>query len=201
VRYDVTLESLGIALEEDEAARVRADCIPIARRIAAARRRVVALMPASPDVGVMAVGVQLGLALVETSNATAAYVDANLRWPGISQILVGERREDDESMFATRWLRGQLALLTPPRAGEAGAGVPQLFRVIEHSIEIFSHVIVDLTGFKALGEHLAAFEMVDAVIVVARAGHTTDDELLRLNHEVPRRLNLGVLLSQAAGPR
>ena len=101
-------------------------------------------------------------------------------------------------MFATRWLRGQLALLTPPRAGEAGAGVPQLARVIQHSIEIFSHVVIDLTGFKKLGEHLAAFEMVDGVIIVARAGRTTDDELLRLNHEVPRTLNLGVLLSHAA---
>ena len=81
-------------------------------------------------------------------------------------------------MFATRWLRGQLALLTPPRAGEAGAGVPQLARVIQHSIELFSHVLVDLTGFEKLGEHLAAIEMMDGVVVVARAGRTTEDELL-----------------------
>ena len=104
-------------------------------------------------------------------------------------------------MFATRWLRGQLALLTPPRAGEAGAGVPQLARVIQHSIELFSHVIVDLTGFKKLGEHLAAIEMMDGVIVVARAGRTTENELLRLNHEMPRHSNLGVLLAHRASAR
>jgi hypothetical protein len=192
---DVTMEALGIWLDDAAAARLRVDCIPVAQRIKTAERRIIGLLPASTDIGVMAVGVQLGLALVEVANTTAAYVDANVRWPAISQIAVGTRDEDDESMFATRWLRGQLALLTPARAGEAGAGVPQLARVIQHSIEIFSHVVVDLTGFKKLGEHLAAFEMIDGLIVVARAGRTTEDELLRLNHEVPRDLQLGVLLT------
>jgi hypothetical protein len=148
---DVTLEALGIYLDEAAVAALRMDCIPVARRIKKAERRLIGLLPASVDIGVMAVGVQLGLALVEVANTTAAYVDANVRWPAISQIAVGTRPDDDESMFATRWLRGQLALITPPRAGEAGAGVPQLARVIQHSIELFSHVIVDLTGFKKLG--------------------------------------------------
>ena len=198
---DITLEALGIYLDASAAAALRADCIPVARRMKKAGRRIVGLLPASVDIGVMAVGVQLGLALVEVANTTAAYVDANVRWPAISQIAVGTRRDDDESMFATRWLRGQLALLTPPRAGEAGAGVPQLARVIQHSIELFSHVIVDLTGFKQLGEHLAAIEMMDGVIVVARAGRTAEHELLRLNHELPRHLHLGVLLTNAGRSR
>ena len=191
------MEALGIYLDDAAATALRVDCVPVAQRIKTAGRRVVGLLPASVDIGVMAIGVQLGLALVDVANATAAYVDANVRWPAISQIAVGTRREDDESMFATRWLRGHLALLTPPRAGEAGAGVPQLARVVQHSIEIFSHVVVDLTGFKKLGEHLAAIEMMDGVIVVARAGRTTEDELLRLGFEIPRHLQLGVLLSHA----
>src|SRR5262249_42260335 len=153
------------------------------------------LLPVSADIGVTAIGVQLGLALVEISNTTAAYVDANIRWPAFAPLAVGDRPSDDESQFATRWLRGQLALLTPPRAGEAGAGVPQLARVVQHTIELFPHVVVDLTGFRRLGEHLAAIDMVDGVIVVARAGRTTENELLRLNHEMPRHLHLGVLLA------
>jgi hypothetical protein len=176
---------------------VRADCVTVARRIKETGRRIIGLMPASVEIGVTAIGVQLGLSLVDIANTTAAYVDANIRWPAIAQLAVGTSDTDDESMFATRWLRGQLALLTPPRAGEAGAGVPQLARVIQHSIELFSHVIVDLTGFKKLGEHLAAIEMMDGVIVVARAGQTTENELLRLNHEMPKHLNLGVLLVNA----
>ena len=120
-----------------------------------------------------------------------------MRWPAISQIALGDRPDDDESLFATRWLRGSLALLTPPRAGDAGAGLPQLARVIQTAGEIFAHLLVDLTGFKKIGEHLAAIEMMDAVVVVARAGITREDELLRLNHELPQHLSLGVLLAGA----
>ncbi len=194
---EVTLEALGIRLDDHAAAALRTDCVPVARRIHKAEKKIVGLLPASADVGVTGIGVALGLALVEVAHATVAYVDANVRWPAISQIAVGTRPDDDESMFATRWLRGQLALLTPPRAGQAGAGVPQLARVIQHSGELFAHVLVDLTGFKKLGEHLAAIDMVDAVVVIARAGFTTEDQLLRLDQELPPQRNLGVLLSHA----
>ncbi|HEY2743301.1 MAG TPA: hypothetical protein VGL86_01705 [Polyangia bacterium] len=193
---DVTLEALGLQLDERTTTAVRADCTSIASRIKESERRIIGLLPASGDIGVTSIGVQLGLSLVDVTAATAAYVDANIRWPAISRIAVGESASDDESMFATRWLRGQLALLTPAHAGQAGAGVPQLARVIQHSIEIFSHVVVDLTGFKKLGEHLAAIEMMDGVIIVAHAGRTTENELLRLNHELPRHLHLGVLLAR-----
>lgn len=192
---DVTTEALGMELDEATAAAVRADCVVVARRIKESGRRIIGLLPASTDVGVTGIGVQLGLSMVDVTGTTAAYVDANVRWPAISSIAVGTRAGEDESMFATRWLRGQLALLTPTRAGDAGAGVPQLARVIQHSIEIFSHLIIDLTGFKTLGEHLAAIEMMDGVIVVARAGRTVESELLRLNHELPRLLFLGVLVA------
>ncbi len=195
VPEEVTLEALGIRLDDEAAAALRVDCIPVARRIHKAGRRVVGLLPASGDIGVMAVGVQLGLALVEVANATAAYVDANVRWPAISQIALGRHPDDDESLFATRWLSEAFALLTPPRVGDAGAGLPQLARVIQTGGELFGHILVDLTGFKKLGEHLAAIEMMDTVVVVARAGVTREDELLRLDHELPRELAFGVLLA------
>lgn len=198
---DVNLEALGIRLDEAALDSLRSDVIPVARRIARAGRKIVGLLPASPDIGVPAIGVQLGLALHEVAHGTIAYVDANVRWPAIAQIAVGTRPDDDESMFATRWLRGSLALLTPPRAGAAGAGVPQLARVIQHTTELFAHILVDLTGFKKLGEHLAAIEMMDGVVVVARAGRTKEDELLKLNHELPSRHNLGVLLVNALVPK
>jgi hypothetical protein len=194
---ELTLDALGIRINDRDLDALRADVIPVARRIVRAGKKIVGLLPASADIGVTAVGVQLGLALIEVAHTTIAYVDANVRWPAISQIAVGKRPDDDESMFATRWLRGSLALLTPPRVGEAGAGVPQLARVIQHSLELFAHIVVDLTGFKKLGEHLAAIEMMDAVVVVARAGRTREDELLKLNHELPPHLNLGVLLANA----
>jgi hypothetical protein len=199
VSDDVTLEALGIPLEEEELSALRSDCVPVAQRIAHAQKKVVGLLPASADIGVLAVALQLGLSLVEVAHATVAYVDANVRWPAISSLAMGRRPDDDETMFATRWLRGQLALLTP-QPGVTGGGVQQLAGVIQHSLELFAHILVDLTGFRKLGEHLDAIEMMDAVVVVARAGRTREDELLLLDHELPPELNLGVLLAHARLP-
>jgi hypothetical protein len=147
-------------------------------------------LPAENDVAVPPVGVQLGLALTEVSSATVAFVDANLRWPAISEI-AGD--PDERWTYSTKWLRGTLALLTPARAGAAGAGLPQLARLIQHSTELFAHVLVDLTGYRKIGEHLAAIEMCDGVVVVARAGRTREDVLLRIRHELADQL-LGVVL-------
>jgi hypothetical protein len=189
------LESIGIRVVVDEQhPEIRAECIRIARRLRHSGCKIIGLLPASSDIGVPPIAVQLGLALAEVSGATIAFVDANLRWPAISEIADDEPPVDDAAAFATRWLRGSLALLTPPRAGDAGAGVPHLARVIREGSELFAQVLVDLTGFKKLGEHLAAIEMVDGVLVIGRAGRTREDELLRLNHELPRARNLGVLL-------
>lgn len=195
---DEHLLRLGIhVVMGEEFPEVRAEFVRIARRVRHSAHKVVGLLPASSDIGVPAVGVQLGLALAEVSGATVAFVDANLRWPAISQLAADdetERASDDESAFVTRWLRGSLALLTPPRAQAAGAGVPQLARVIQQGAELFAHVLVDLTGFRKLGEHLAAIEMCDGVMVVGHAGRTREGELLRLQHELPPRQHMGVLL-------
>jgi hypothetical protein len=86
-----------------------------------------------------------------------------------------------------------LALLTPPRASAAGAGLPQLARLIQQSTELFAHVLVDLTGFRKIGEHLAAIEMCDAVVLIARAGRTEENALLRVRAELPKQL-MGVVL-------
>jgi hypothetical protein len=195
VSGEVTLEALGIHLEEHDRIALRDDCIPVARRLVKTGRKIVGLLPASDQVGVTAVGVQLGLAAGEVLAAPVAYVDANVRWPAISKIAVGTRPDEDESLFATRWVGHALALLTPPHAGDAGAGLPQLARVIQNGGELFAHVLIDLTGFERLGEHLAAIEMMDAVVVVARAGVTREDQLLRLHHELPPHLAFGVLVA------
>jgi len=185
---DERLRLLGIDLLQDGA--VRDECVRVARRIVGSK--VIGLLPASNDIGVPALGVQLGLALAEVSHGTVAFVDANLRWPAVV-----EEANAAGGPFVTRWLKGSLALLTPPQVQAAGAGVPQLGQLLSSGSELFAHVLVDLTGFKKLGEHLAAVQMVDGVVVVARAGRTTEGELLRLGHELPRARNLGVLLTAA----
>jgi hypothetical protein len=190
VKRDARLEAAGLSVAADP--EVRDECIRVAGRLRATGKKIFGLLPAGDDVAVPPIGVQLGLALAEVSGATVAFVDANLRWPAISALAADESAEG----FATRWLRGTLALLTPPRAGAAGAGLPQLARLIQQSSELFAHALVDLTGFRKIGEHLAAIEMCDGVVVVARSGHTREDALVRVRHELGDDL-VGVLLTGA----
>jgi hypothetical protein len=189
------LQRIGIhVISDQDDHRVHAECVRVAQRIRQTGRKIVGLVPTSSDVAVPPIAVQLGLALVELSGATVALVDANVRWPAFSSLAAEEVRTQDEMIFATRWLRGSLALLTPPRAWDPGAGVPQLARVITQGSELFAHVLVDLTGFELVGDHLAAVELVQSIMIIARAGRTKETELLRLQHDLPAGKNLGVLL-------
>lgn len=184
----------------DERPALRDDCARAARRLVHAGRRVIGLLPSSDRVAVPPVGVQLGLSLADLSGATVAFVDANLRWPALPGTVVdaadGSLSDfEANAAFATRWLRGSLALVVAPRNADRGtSGVLELRRVLAEGAELFGSVLVDLTGLKRLGEHLDAIALVDGVVVVARAGETTEGELLRLKHELPVEKNLGVLL-------
>jgi hypothetical protein len=188
---EAALAAHGIRLATDEdLVDVHMECIRIARGIHHEALQVVGLLPASDDVGVLSFGLQLGLALAEVSRARVAVVDADVRWPALSS---GEPAAADGA-FTTHWLRGSLALLTPTHVDAAGAGVPQLAKVIAQGAERFAHLLIDLTGFERLGEHLTAVELTHAVLLVGRAGHTRERELLRLSGELRPEQNLGVVL-------
>lgn len=195
------LRQIGYPVPEPgEIPLVRAECARIARRLHQAGKKVIGVIPATADVSVPWVAVLLGLAFVELSGGTAAVIDANVRWPAFSRIITDQERQQDRStdFFATRWLRGSLALLTPSERGEAGAGLPELRRAIWTEREVFAHLLVDLTGFDALGEHSSAISVLDGVIVAALAGRTREQDLLRWREEIPAERNLGVLLLGAA---
>lgn len=187
------LRALGIdPLTDGAGAAAVAELARVARRLRASERKLIGLLPASPGVGVVATGVQLGLQLAQLTGAPIAFVDANARWPALSAI--GAGTPGDRAVFATRWLHGTLALLTPRRVGAAGGGVPDLERIVEEGREMFGHVLVDLTGFEELGEHLAAVDLLDGVVVVAAARETREQDLLRLARDLPVDKDLGVLL-------
>lgn len=165
----------------------------VARRIEAARARTIGFLPASNQVGVPPVVTRLGLALKRVSGATVGFVDANLRWPAI-EARIGASESEGSSTFVTRWLDESFALLLPQHEGPAGAGVPELRRLLDDGSELFAHLLVDLTGFRRFGDHLAAARLVDALVVVARAHVNTNDELLDLREELRESHFLGVLL-------
>lgn len=191
---DEVLAGLGIAIGDQRSGELKAACAKIARHIHAARTRVVGFVPADDDVAVPPVLIQLGLALCDLTGATIAVVDANVRYPGLAALNRGREADHDASVFSTRWLRGSLALLSPPRVERAGEVVPQLVRVLNDGAELFAHVLVDLTGFELLGEHGSAASCMDGVAVVARAHHTHEQHLMDLVPLLPRDRFLGVLL-------
>lgn len=188
------LAHLGIALGDQRTGELQAACARIARRIHNEHLRVVGFVPCDDRVAVPPLIIQLGLALCDLTGATIAVVDANVRYPGLGTIAQGNAPDHGETVFSTQWLRGSLALLSPPRVEQAGEVVPQLARVLLEGQDLFKHVLVDLTGFELLGEHGSAAACMDAVALVGRAHKTHEKELVELARLMPPERFLGVLL-------
>lgn len=188
------LAEVGIEIIGDEIPEVRAECMRISRRLLATRTKVIGFMPATPDVAIPSVAIQLGLALVDLSGATAAYVDANVRYPALAQLSADADNAGSNSMFSTRWLKGSLALLTPNLAERAGEAVPVLANLLLDGTELFEHVLVDLTGFELLGEHASAAACMDGMVLVGHAHKTKEKHVLQFMNEMPKSHFLGVLL-------
>ena len=198
------LARIGIRIDDTTAGHLQAACARIARRIHADKLRVVGFVPSDDTVAVPPVAIHLGLALCSLTGATIGVVDANVRYPALAELSKGQPidhtgsrsagHDRDHSVFATRWLRGSLALLTPPRVERAGEVVPQLARVLLESADLFAHVLVDLTGFELLGEHASAAACMDAVALVSRAHRSRERELVELAQLMPHGRFLGVLL-------
>lgn len=191
---DEVLASLGIAIGEERTGELKAACAKIARRIHASGIRVIGFVPGDDKVAVPPVLIQLGLALCDLTGATIAVVDANVRYPGLGSLNRGRTADHEDSVFSTRWLRGSLALLSPPGVERAGEVVPQLARVLLDGADLFAHVLVDLTGFELLGEHASAAACMDGVAIVARAHLTHEQQLMELAQLMPQGRFLGVLL-------
>jgi hypothetical protein len=215
---DARLRRIGIHIITDEDdPLVRAECIRVARRLHLSRNKVIGFIPTTDDVAIPPVLIQLGIALTELTGATIAVVDANVRWPGLSGLASPDDTvdggpggpgghpdgapdwEDDDvvepgSVFRTKWVRGSLALLTPPKSEQAGEAVPQLARLLLSGIELFEHMLVDLTGFDLLGEHASAAACMDTTVLIGRAHQSRENQLLTMQTAMPRGRFMGVLL-------
>ena len=208
-REDARLRALGLDQVGKADGTVHSECVRIARRMHAARQKVIGFIPATQRVAVPPIALQMGSALVELTGATVAFVDANVRYPALSAMAEDEDAappdppdprpdstdgEERPRVFRTRWLRGSLAVLTPPGAELAGEAVPALARLLLDGVDLFEYVLVDLTGFDVLGEHASAAACMDAVVLIGQAHRTRERDLLRFLREMPPSRFLGVLL-------
>jgi hypothetical protein len=156
------------------------------------RCRVVGFIPASDAVAVPAIAMQVGLALAEVGGSPVAIIDACGTWPAAHEGPANDPRITGP--FRSTWLHENLALLTS-RLFEGGATLPKLAAAIFEESPLFNHMLVDLTGFDRIGEHLSAIGLVDAVTVVARASLTRREHLEHWMRDIPKDRFLGVLLS------
>jgi hypothetical protein len=196
--FDATttlLEAAGIPIigNRDEP-RVRAECTRLARRLHLSGKHTFGLIPVDVHAAVPAAAVQLGVALMDLSGSTVAYLDANTHWPLFGDS-TGERAGNGQSSpFVTKWLFESLALLVPSTPTRAADAVPALEAQLQSGRGLFQYVIVDLTGFDGLGELEGAMELLDLVLLVARSASTRENELLELHARMPAKKTLGLLL-------
>lgn len=166
----------------------------IARVLRRENLKALGLCPASDEVAVLPAAVQIGVALAEQSGAPVALVDVNARWSALPPPRRAGTLSGD-SLLLTRWLAGdRLALLSLPPEASIGAGLVEMARLLHSGRSMFEQVLIDLTGLERLGEHLAAAAMCDALVLVARAGQSSEDDLLRLRHAFSGHQLLGVIL-------
>ena len=183
---------IGPVVGGDERSALRLECARLARLVRERLVRSVGLAPVGDDVAVPALAIALGHALADASARQVGVVDASGTWACARALAA--RTAPDGTLMATNWVLDNLALLTP-RSLDAGAMLDQLRATLVDKSSAFTHLVVDLTGLEHAGEHIAAFEVLDAVILVARSGRTTTRQIQRAIRDLPKERGLGVLLT------
>lgn len=184
----------------DSHPEVYAECLRIGRRLHKSARRVLGFLPTGPRVAVAPLMLQIGRALGDLSAATVALVDANVRYPAFGVCDAGSnglgmQPEDGlPLLFGEQQLGERVALISPRSVESVGAGVPQLGLIIKRYRFRYAHLLVDLTGFEAAGDHLNAAALLDGVVIVAMAGSSREADVLRVTTQLPAEQTLGVVL-------
>jgi hypothetical protein len=188
-----TLRAAGIWLMAgDEWPALGAECAGMARRLRERRARTVGLVPADDDVAVPAVALQLGSALAGRTVRPVGVVDAQGSWTGAPPADAAPAAEG--SGLVMSWLRDDLAVLAP-RGATAGSALQHLRAVLATEAVLFEHLVFDLTGFDHRGDQLAACELLEAVVLLARSGRSRARRIDRRLRELPAARCLGVLLT------
>ena len=171
--------------------RPRAESLRIACRLMREGRQAIGLLPASHEVIVGPIAIELGAALARAAGTPIAVIDASAP--------TTLRQDDLRPAFRTDWHGATLAVLTPQSGRPACTKLEWLERLIEMHRGLFAHLIVDLSAFQSRGEHTAAIDLLDGVVLVCNAGATRDVDLFRAARELPSGHNVGALLVGAGG--
>ena len=167
------------------------EMVHAARRLSNSGRRVVGLLPATRNVAVIPLAIRLAVASVYLGVERVVVVDANTRLPAFRATVASSeyaRELGSEELLPGVFVR---RLDGPPLHG---LDLALLNRTLKQERNLAGLVLVDLTGFSDLGEHLRAFEMTDGALIVAVAGQTPKSAVEACGRALPGDLNLGVFL-------
>lgn len=196
------------------------ECRHVARRLRQEALRALGLYPVNDHAAVRPAAVRIASALAEQSGTPVALVDLDPETPestdardqpappraspsssaSSSASSQSSPSITAEPLLRTRWLgTDQVAVLTLPdnHSRSVGVGLLEVQRLLESGREMFDHLLIDLTGLERHGEHLAAAALCDAVLLVARAGRTSEADILRARLTLPTQAIVGVLLMGA----
>ena len=188
------LRTVGIPrLDQEATPELFAELYRISRRVREAGRTVVGLMPAGPDVAVIPFAVELAFALADACEGVVAVVDANPRCPALRSVRTEKAQRSKKSGFRTTWLEPFLAIISPVETSNA-MRLDGLDYLLTRETQGFAHMLVDLTGFEAAGEHWGVFDLIDGVLLVGHPGVSEERELLRIRDDIPVDKFLGVVL-------
>lgn len=182
---------IGTAPHELE---IYSEIVRVARKLHMSGRKIVGFWPASPTVAIPPLLSLVGQALAEITSLPIAMIDANIRWPGVVSAEGEAAKDANESLFTKLTIGENIVLFMPARIGPEGAGVPQLRLLIQRIRSRYHYVLVDLTGFDKIGEHLNAIEITEGIYIVGRARESMEYDYLRIHYQIPQEQNLGVIL-------
>ena len=161
---------------------------------------------AAPGDGKSHVAVNLALTLADSFHRRVVLIDADLRRPVLSQIFrlpstrgLGEAlkaRTDEEP--ASFELSPNLTLIPaglPEQNPLSGLSSDRMKRIVEHAASRFEWVVLDSPPVGILADGRLVSEIVDAVILVVRAGVTRFSDLEAAAASVGRDRILGVVLN------
>jgi len=140
------------------------------------------------------VGLHLGLVLADACQGAVCYIDGNSRWPALTALTPFAEKNSPLDGYALTWIADFFVVMTPVGIRKQRLELNLLDKTLGDDCEGYAHVLVDLTGFDRLGEHWLAYDMMDGVLLIAKAGVTTEQDIIRCHKEIPKSRDLGVLV-------
>lgn len=171
---------------------VDVDAARLARAIKHARHTRIGFLPATPQTPVQGTAALVGRALTLLTEQLVLVLDPE-RVTAPTESPVGSTAE---AVFAAVTAPGVVRMVpfAPAPTGAKVESIRFLLHFAETDAAAWGHALIDLSGCSLPGELLGVLRLVDGIVVVGKAGLTTEADVRAASRRVPAELAMGVLL-------